>query len=218
MAIYHCSISITVRGKGKSAVAVAAYRAGEKITNERDGLIHDFTYKSGVIHKENILPENAPAECLNRAVLWNAVERMEKAENSQLAREIEVALPIEFSYMQNVNLIREYVRKNFVDKGMCADICIHDNKKGNPHAHILLTMRPFNEDGIWGVKQRKLYHLDDDGNKIYGPVKRQYKCGKMQTTDWNERHKAEEWRAAWADTVNRYLEATNHTERIDRKR
>ena len=217
MAIYHCSISITGRGKGKSAVAAAAYRAGEKITNERDGLIHDFTYKSGVVHKEIILPENAPAEYSNRTVLWNAVERAEKAENSQLAREIEVALPIEFSYMQNVNLVREYVRKNFVDNGMCADICIHDNKKGNPHAHILLTMRPFNDDGAWGVKQRKVYHLDDDGNKIYDSAKRQYKCGKMQTTDWNERHKAEEWRAAWADTVNRYLEAINHTERIDHR-
>jgi len=100
---------------------------------------------------------------------------------------------------------------------MCADIAIHDTGTGNPHAHILLTMRPFNEDKTWGDKQKKVYHFDDEGNKIYDPIKRQYKCNKVQTTDWNEQTKAEEWRAAWANTANRYLEKLNHAERLDHR-
>jgi hypothetical protein len=169
------------------------------------------------VHREIILPDNTPIACTNRAVLWNAVEKIEKAKNSQLAREIEVALPIEFNYMQNLNLVREYVRKNFTDKGMCADICIHDDGKGNPHAHIMLTMRPFNADGTWGAKQKKEYILDDNGGKIYDPKKRTYKCKKVETTDWNEKIKAEDWRASWADIVNDYLKMTGHTERIDHR-
>ena len=118
-----------------------------------------------------------------------------------------------------INLVREYVRKNFVAFGMCADIAIH-NPKGeneNPHAHIMLTMRPFNKDKSWGDKQKKVYILDKHGDKIYDPIKRQYKCNKVQTTDWNEKHKAEEWRSAWADIANRYLEGANHSERIDHR-
>ena len=144
MAIYHCSIKIVSRGKGKSAVAAAAYRAGEKITNEYDGVIHDYTRKGGVIYTNILLPDNAPPAYKNRAVLWNSVEHVEKNKNSQLAREIELALPVELSELQNRALVNAYVKKHFVDKGMCADICIHDNKNGNPHAHILLTMRRLN--------------------------------------------------------------------------
>ena len=149
--------------------------------------------------------------------MWNAVEKIEKAKNSQLSREIQLALPVELSHTQNVNLVREYVKKNFTDKGMCADIAIHDNKDSNPHAHIMLTMRPFNEDKTWGDKQKKVYNLDKDGNKIYDPKKRQYRCSKAQTTDWNEQTKAEEWRAAWADTANQFLEQTGHAERVDHR-
>ena len=217
IAIYHCSIKITSRGKGRSAVAAAAYRAGEKITNEYDGKIHDFTRKGGVVHSEILLPDNAPAEYKDRAVLWNAVEKIEKAKNAQLAREIEIALPAELSLLENKSLVRDYVKRNFVSAGMCADICIHDKKDGNPHAHILLTMRPFTERGEWGTKQKKEYILDGRGNKIYDPKKRQYKCKSVPSTDWNEQTKAEEWRAAWAETANRYLEKLNHTERIDNR-
>ena len=217
MAIYHCSIKTISRGKGQSAIAAAAYRAGEKITSEYDGRTSDYTRKGGIVHTEIILPDNAPAEYQDRAVLWNAVEKIEKAKNSQLAREIQLALPVELSYMQNVNLVREYVKKNFTDNGMCADIAIHDNKDGNPHAHIMLTMRPFNQDKTWGDKQKKVYQFNKDGNKIYDPKKRQYKCSKIQTTDWNEQTKAEEWRAAWANTANRYLEMANHAERVDHR-
>ena len=217
MAIYHMSIKITSRGKGKSAVAAAAYRAGENIFCEYDGRINDYTKKSGIIHTEILLPENAPPEYVDRAVLWNAVEKIEKAKNSQLAREIELALPVELTQEQHLSLVREYVKENFVEQGMCADIAIHDKGDGNPHAHIMLTMRPFNEDKTWGDKQKKEYILDKNGNKIYDKNKRQYKCKSVQTTDWNEQTKAGEWRGAWAEIVNLYLEKANQTERIDHR-
>ena len=217
MAIYHCSIKIISRGKGRSAVAAAAYRAGEKITSEYDGTIHDYTRKGGVVHTEILLPDHAPASFKDRAILWNAVENIEKAKNAQLAREIEIALPVELTREQNISLVREYVNRHFVAAGMCADICIHDKNGGNPHAHVMLTMRPFEQGGEWGAKQKKEYILDRGGNKIYDPKKRQYKCKSIPATDWNEQTKAEEWRGAWAEICNRFLEQNGHTERIDHR-
>lgn len=217
MAIYHCSIKIISRGKGKSAVAAAAYRSGESIKNEYDGITHDYTRKRGIVHTEILFPVNAPTEYAYRAVLWNAVERIEKAKNSQLAREIELALPVELSREQNINLVREYVKSHFVERGMCADICIHDKNDGNPHAHIMLTMRPFEIGGKWGEKQKKEYIFDENGQKIYDKKKRSYKCKSIPTTDWNEQTKAEEWRSAWANAVNAVLENHNHSVRIDHR-
>ena len=217
MALYHLSIKIISRGKGRSAVAAAAYRADERIVNEHDGIIHDYTRKGGVVHTEILLPDNAPTEYADRAVLWNAVEKVEKAKNAQLAREIEIALPRELTREQNISLAREYVKRNFVDAGMCADICIHDKNGENPHDHIMLTMRPFNEDRTWGDKQKKEYVLDRNGDKIYDKTKRQYECKSIPATDWNDQTKAEEWRAAWADAVNAELERDNHAERVDHR-
>ena len=142
MAIYHCSIKIISRGKGKSAVAAAAYRSGENLTNEYDGITHDYTRKGGVVYTEILLPDHAPAEYADRAVLWNAVEKIEKAKNAQLAREIEIALPHELTREQGISLVREYVKEQFVNAGMCADIAIHDKEDGNSHAHVMLTIRP----------------------------------------------------------------------------
>lgn len=169
------------------------------------------------MHTEILLPYNAPAEYADRSTLWNAVERIEKAKNAQLAREIEIALPVELSAGQNISLVREYVNRHFVATGMCADICIHDTGGGNPHAHIMLTMRPFTEEKTWGAKQKKEYLLDPQGNKIYDPKKRQYKCKSIPAADWNEQTKAEEWRQGWADICNQFLEQNNHTERIDHR-
>ncbi len=163
------------------------------------------------------MPDNAPAEYADRAVLWNAVEKIEKSKNAQLAREIEIALPVELTREQSVSLVREYVKQHFVAAGMCADFAIHDTGCGNPHAHIMLTMRPFEQGGEWGTKQKKEYILDPKGNKSYDPKKRQYKCKSIPTTDWNEQTKAEEWRAAWADFCNAALEKQNHAERIDHR-
>ncbi|MBR2883702.1 MAG: MobA/MobL family protein [Clostridia bacterium] len=207
IAIYHCSIKIISRGKGKSAVAAAAYRSGEKLTNDYDGTTHDFTRKGGVVHTEILLPDNAPREYADRSTLWNAVEAVEKSKNAQLSREIEIALPNELSEAECVALAKEFAQRTFVDKGMCADVCIHNpnREQKNIHAHIMLTMRPFNEDGTWGDKQRKEYLLDKNGNKIYDKRKRTYKCRTVQTTDWNSREKAEEWRTEWAEFLNQAL-------------
>ena len=217
MAIYHLSIKIISRGKnGKSAVAAAAYRSGETIKNNYDGQTHDYTKKSGILHTEILLPEHAPPEYADRVVLWNAVEQIENAKNSQLAREIEIALPKELLAEKNISLVREYVKNTFVKQGMCADVCIHDKGDGNPHAHIMLTMRPFNEDGTWGAKSKKEYILDENGERI--KLKSgEYKSRKVNTVDWNDQTKAEEWRSGWADCVNKFLESENVTERIDHR-
>ena len=217
LAIYHCSIKICSRGKGKSAVAAAAYRAAEKIRNEYDGKIHDFIKKGGVVHTEILLPDQAAAEYADRAILWNAVEKVERAKNSQLAREIEVSLPVELTLEQNKILVRDYVNQQFISAGMCADFAIHDKKDGNPHAHIMLTMRPINKDGAWGDKQKKEYTLDKHGEKIYDPKKRQYKCKSIPTTDWNDQAKAEVWREAWANSVNATLERYDYAARVDHR-
>jgi hypothetical protein len=216
MAIYHLSIKIISRGKGKSAVAAAAYRAGETITNEYDGITHDYSRKGGVVHTEILLPEHAPGEYVDRAVLWNAVEQIEKNKNSQLAREVELALPVELSREQNISLVREYVKRHFVEAGMCADVCVHDKNDGNPHAHIMLTMRPFEQDGEWGAKSRKEYLLDKHGERIR-LKSGEFKTRKVDMMDWNEQTKAEEWRAAWADAVNAALERQGLEERVDHR-
>lgn len=216
MAIYHLCIKIISRGKGKSAVAASAYRSGEKIKNEYDGIVHDFTRKGGIAHTEILLPQNAPQEFSGRGTLWNSVEKIEKSKNSQLAREIEVALPKELDREKQIELVREYVRENFVKVGMCADIALHDKNDGNPHAHILLTMRPLNEDTTWGAKSKKEYILDENGEKV--KLKNgNYKTRKINTTDWNEQDKAEEWRKAWADITNKYLEENSIQEKVDHR-
>lgn len=216
MAIYHLCIKIISRGKGKSAVAASAYRSGEKIKNEYDGIVHDFTRKGGIAHTEILLPQNAPQEFSDRGTLWNSVEKIEKSKNSQLAREIEVALPKELDREKQINLVREYVKENFVKVGMCADIALHDKNDGNPHCHILLTMRLLNEDKTWGAKSKKEYVLDKNGEKV--KLKNgNYKTRKINTTDWNEQDKAEEWRKAWADITNKYLEENSIQDKVDHR-
>ncbi|OTG49668.1 MobQ family relaxase [Streptococcus agalactiae] len=216
MAIYHLCIKIISRGKGKSAIAASAYRSGEKIKNEYDGIVHDFTRKDGIVHTEILLPQNAPQEFSDRGTLWNSVEKIEKSKNSQLAREIEVALPKELDREKQINLVREYVKENFVDVGMCVDIALHDKNDGNPHAHILLTMRPLNEDKTWGAKSRKEYILDEKGEKV--KLKNgNYKTRKINTVDWNEQDKAEHWRKAWADITNKYLAENSIQEKVDHR-
>ena len=216
IAIYHCSIKIVSRGKGKSAVAAAAYRSGEKLTNEWDGLTHDYTKKGGVVHSEILLPAHAPPAFSDRSTLWNSVELSEKSNNAQLAREVEIALPVELSREEQTRLVREYCSSQFVSKGMIADFNLHDTGGGNPHAHILLTMRPLDERGAWLPKSKKEYVLDENGEKIRLPSGR-YKTRKVDLVDWNNRENAEVWRRAWADLANEYLEKNNRPERIDHR-
>ena len=216
IAIYHCNISIVSRGKGKSAVAAAAYRSGEKITNEWDGMTHDYTRKRGVVHTEILLPPHAPPSFSDRAALWNSVELYEKAGNAQLAREIDAALPIELSREEQIRLVREYCSSQFVSRGMCVDFAIHDTDKGNPHCHIMLTMRPLDERGAWAAKSKKEYDLDENGERIRLPSGR-YKTHKVDLTGWNDKGNALLWRKAWADISNAYLERAGSPERIDHR-
>lgn len=216
IAIYHCSIKIVSRGKGKSAVAAAAYRSGEKLTNEWDGLTHDYTKKGGVVHSEILLPAHAPPAFSDRSTLWNSVELSEKSNNAQLAREVEIALPVELSGEEQTRLVREYCSSQFVSKGMIADFNLHDTGGGNPHAHILLTMRPLDEKGAWLPKSKKEYVLDESGERIRLPSGN-FKTRKVDLVDWNSQENAEVWRKAWADLANEFLERNNRPERIDHR-
>ena len=157
MAIYHLEAKVVSRGTGRSAVAAAAYMSCSKILNDYDGVLHDFTRKRGLVWAQTFLPENAPSEWEDRAVLWNAVEEAEKTKDSRLAREFVAALPIEMDKAQWIDLLTEFIQTQFVSDGMCADAAIHDTDGHNPHAHILLTVRPLNPDGTWQYKTQKEY-------------------------------------------------------------
>ena len=199
-----------------SAVGASAYRSGEILKNEYDGITHDFTRKRGIVHTEVLLPPHALPDFTDRSTLWNAVEKIEKSKNSQLAREIEVALPVELDREKQIQLVREYVQENFVSVGMCADIAVHDKKTGNPHAHIMLTMRPLEQSGEWGAKSKKEYILDKNGQRI--TLKNgSFKSRKIDTVDWNNKEKAELWREAWADSVNRSLAEQGIQEKVDHR-
>ena len=184
--------------------------------NEWDGLTHDYTRKGGIVHTEIMLPSHAPPEFQDRSTLWNSVEEIEKSSTAQLAREIEVSLPVELSRAEQLALVRAFVKDTFVDAGMGADFAIHDKGDGNPHAHIMLTIRPIKENGEWGPKCRKVYDLDEHGQRI-PDGKGGWKNHREDTTNWNRRENAEKWRAAWATYANHALEAAGRPERIDHR-
>ena len=171
MSIYHCSIKIINRSGGRSAVASAAYRSGEKLHNDETGLTHDFTRKGGVVMSEILLPDNAPVDFLNREVLWNEVQKIEKRNDAQFAREVEVALPNEMKREEQIECVRDYINENFTSKGMIADWALHDKGDRNPHAHILLTVREVDYKKHWMSKQKSVFanSRDEEGRPIYNP-------------------------------------------------
>lgn len=219
MAIFHLTLKTVSRSKGQSVVAAAAYRAGERLKDQETGEVKDFARKHGVAYREIQLPPNAPQRYQDRATLWNAVQAQETRRNAQLAREVEVALPQELARATQIRLVQDYVDRNFVQAGMCADWALHDKGDGNPHAHILLTTRSLKANGDWAPKQKSTYLRDSSGAKISqieaktGQQKIGARGRKMwqRTTvaynDWNERDNAEKWRADWAASCNRYLTA-----------
>ena len=166
MAIYHLEAKVIGRGAGRSAVAAAAYMSCSQITNEYDGVQHDYTRKQGLVWQQVFLPEYAPVEWADRAVLWNAVEENEKTKDSRLAREFVVALPIEMEKDGWITLLTEFIQENFVSDGMCADVAIHDTDGHNPHAHIMLTVRPLAENGTWQYKTQKEYLCIRNGEEM----------------------------------------------------
>ena len=157
MAIYHLEAKVVSRGAGRSAVAASAYLSCSRLYNDYDGIQHDYTRKQGLVWQEVLLPEYAPQEWQDREKLWNAVEEVETAKDSRLAREFVVALPIELNREQQIELLQDFIREQFVSDGMCADAAIHDTDGHNPHAHILLTVRPLDEQGKWQYKTEKEY-------------------------------------------------------------
>ena len=165
MAIYHLEARVISRGAGRSACAASAYLSCSQILNDYDGIQHDYTRKSGLVWQAVFLPEYAPQEWSDRAALWNAVEANEKTKDSRLAREFVVALPIELEKDQWTALLTEYIQSNFVAEGMCADVAIHDTDGHNPHAHIMLTVRPLDEHGKWQYKTEKEYLCVRDGEE-----------------------------------------------------
>lgn len=215
MAIYHMSIKNISRGKGKTAIAAAAYRAGTILTDNETGITHNYAKKSEVIYTEIILPEHAPAEYATREILWNEVQKIETQDRARLAREWEVALPNELDLDQSKTLVQDFA-KSLAAEGMCIDVAIHW-KDGNHHAHILGTTHPIDKDGKWAPKERKGYKLDAEGNKI--PVidtktgkqkigargRKMWQRETVQANNWNKREKIEEWRKRWADCCNKYL-------------
>ena len=165
MAIYHLEAKMVSRGAGRSAVAASAYLSCSRMLNDYDGVQHDYTRKQGLAWQAVFLPPMAPPEWQDREKLWNAVEEAEKTKDSRLAREFVAALPIELSRQQQIELLQEFIRKQFVDEGMCADVAIHDTDGHNPHAHILLTVRPLDEHGKWQYKTEKEYLCVKDGEE-----------------------------------------------------
>ena len=216
---FHFSVNIISRGKGKSAVASAAYISGEKIKNEWDGVTHDYTRKQGVISKEIFLPDHAPKEYKDRKTLWNSVELFEKNSNAQLARNFIISLPKELSIEENKKMIEEYIQTNFVKEGMIVDLAIHDeSREGNQniHAHIMTIVRSINEDGTWGQKSKKEYILDEKGEKILNKNGKP-KTRKVELTTWNDKVNVEKWRENFSDLCNKYLERAGAEKRVDHR-
>ncbi len=202
----HFSITIRQRSKRQSAVAGAAYQSGEKLFSEYDNKTKNYQYKAGeVLAKGILLPPNAPPEYADRQILWNAVEKAEGQWNAQLARGIIMALPNEVPKAEYEALVRDYCRDQFVSRGMIVDYAIHDKGDGNPHAHILLTMRAMDDEGRWLPKASKVYDLDENGERLRLPSS-EYKSHKENTTDWDQKTNAELWRSKWAEAVNRFYE------------
>ena len=185
MPIFHLEAKVIKRSVGRTACGAAAYMSCSRIYNDYDGVQHDYTRKGGLVWEHVFLPLMAPEAWQNRETLWNAVEAAEKTKDSQLAREIIVALPVELAKEQWIELMSDFIQEQFVSDGMCADVAIHNTDGHNPHAHILLTMRPLNKDGTWQHKTEKEYLCVRDG-KEQGFTAAEFKTA--QTEGWEKQY------------------------------
>jgi len=198
MAIYHLRATMISRSQGRSATAAAAYRVAERIEDRRTGLTFDYAARGGVDHTEILAPDHAPNWVFDRSELWNRVEESETRKNSQVAREVRVALPDELTHAQRVALVRDYAQAQFVDRGMVADIALHapgrEGDERNHHAHILLTTR----------------EIDAEGSVPGGGFT-------TKNRDWNKVEVLEGWREAWARDSNAALERAGIEDRVDHR-
>jgi ATP-dependent exoDNAse (exonuclease V) alpha subunit len=205
MALFHFHAAQVKRSAGQSAVACAAYRAGERLYSEYYGDFSDYTRKGGVICSEILLPSHAPPEYADRQTLWNAVEKAERGKNAQLAYSLDIALQNEFSLEENIALARQFLLENFVSRGMIADFAVHQpDKEGgiqNPHFHVLCPIRPLKENGEWDAKQHRVYVLDEHGNRIRDGDSN-FIFNAVPTTDWGKPETLEAWREEWAKLCN----------------
>jgi ATP-dependent exoDNAse (exonuclease V) alpha subunit len=219
MALFSWSMQIIKRSAGRSVVAAAAYRAGERLHDERQNLTHDYSNRGGVEHSELLFPENAPnwTKGIGREGLWNAVEHGEKRKDAQTARELRIMIPRELDAETRIILVRDYLIRSFVSKGMVADVCWHNtiasDGQEQPHAHVLLTMRPLVSDGF-GAKSRHDWVADPEG--------RTHADGRpvmvvSNKDSWNSPDYFEKCREDWEVIANAALEKAGSAERIDRR-
>ena len=221
MADFHFSAGQISRGKGQSAVSAAAYRAGEKLHDDYRNRVCDYTQKSGVVMSGILLPSHVPKAYSDRELLWNSVEEVEKHPKAQLAYTFDFALQNEFSMEENIAIAGEFIQENFVDRGMIADYAIHlsepkDGGVPNPHVHVMCPIRPMEPDGTWGVKQRRVYRLDENGNRIQDADGKDL-FDARPTTDWGAPETLEHWRSAWAEINNEHFAAHGLDVRIDNR-
>lgn len=219
MALFHFHVDQIGRSAGRSAVACAAYRSGEKLYSEYYGETSDYTRKGGVMYSEIMLPPHAPMAYADRQTLWNAVEKAERRHDAQLAYSFDIALQNELTFEENLEVARAFLLQYFVGDGMTVDFCVHDPERDgiqNPHFHVMVPIRPLNPDGTWGTKQHRVYHLGENGERIrdeYG----NYVFDAVATTDWGKPETLELWRAQWANVVNAKFEQKGLSCRIDHR-
>lgn len=222
MALYHFSVRNVSRGKGQMVVASAAYISGQRIFDSYYNKIHDYTSKSGVIFTEILTPEYVPERLTDRETLWNEVEHVERNNKAQLAYSFDIALQNELTLEENIRLAKEFCQEQFVARGMIVDLAVHEGKAeneeepDNPHFHVLVPIRPFTEEGIWGNKQRREYILDEDGNRVKD-AKGKDMFNAVSTTGWNDPELLKEWRRAWTEKVNGKFRECHMASRIDHR-
>ncbi len=234
MAIFYFRPSIIKASSGKSAVASAAYQSAEKLYSERLGKSFSYKSKEEVVHSEILLPENAPKEYYDRQTLWNDVEKSQNKSNSRYARQIIIAIPNVWSREEAIEHSRDYIQKTFVDRGMVVDWAYHEknaeseNGSDNHHLHLMCTVRGFNPDGSWASMEKKIYAVDEGGNRIpeidsktgLQKIRKRTRDGHyseekiwkritVQTNDWNRRDSLRQWKKEWAEHCNQYLSPVN---------
>ena len=221
IALYHFHVTQIKRSAGQSAIASAAYRSGEKLHSEYYGEDSDYTKKGGVICSEILLPPHAPLSFSDRETLWNEVEKAERGKKAQLAYSFDIALQNEFSIQENIELARQFLLEQFVSRGMVVDFAVHSPDKedggiSNPHFHVMCPIRPLDEHGRWGNKQRREYLLDEHGERIRDEAGN-YVFNAVPTTDWGSPDTLEHWRQAWADLCNQKFAEKELDYRIDHR-
>ncbi len=217
MSLFHFHVTQIKRSAGQSAAACATYRAGEKLKSEYYGEVSDYTRKGGVVESGIMLPEYVSQNLSDRETLWNEVEKIEKGKKAQLAYSFDFALQNEFTMEENISLAKEFIREQFVERGMIADYAIHSpetNGIENPHVHVMCPIRPIEENSEWGNKQKRVYELDRNGDRVTDH-NGNYIFSAVSTTDWGKAETLEHWRSEWARMCNEKFEEKQIVDRID---